>query len=75
MTERADNLWYQYQDQAVTVHEPLVIASTLWIGRDAVDQAWTSLNCMDMIQLADVLIQFLFAAQKDLFNVVCRLSF
>ena len=23
------------------VHEPTVIASTLWIGRDAVDQAWT----------------------------------
>ena len=32
-------LWYQ--DQAVIVHEPSVIASTLWIGRDAVDQAWT----------------------------------
>ena len=38
-TERTDTLWYQ--DQAVIVHEPSVIASTLWIGRDAVDQAWT----------------------------------
>ena len=30
-----------YQDQVVTEHEPMVIASTLWSGRDAVDQVWT----------------------------------
>ena len=38
MTERADSggimtrLW---------LHEPSVIASTMWTGRDAVDQDWT----------------------------------
>ena len=57
MTERADDLWYQ--DQAVFVHEPSVIASTLWIGRDAVDQAWTLLNCLGKNQLTDVLSQFI----------------
>ena len=27
--------------KGVIAHEPSVIASTLWIGRDAVDQTWT----------------------------------
>ena len=30
-----------HQVQAVVLHEPSVIASTLWIGRDAVGQSWT----------------------------------
>ena len=43
----------------MVVHGPLVIASTLWIGRDAVDQGLDALNCLDKNQLADVLSQFL----------------
>ena len=50
-------MWYQ--DQAVIVREPSVIASTLWIGRDAVWPSLDALNCVDKNQLADVLSQFL----------------
>ena len=39
MTEKSRYRWHQVQ--AVVVHEPSVIASTLWISRDAVDQSWT----------------------------------
>ena len=36
-----------------------MVASTLWNGQDAVDQAWKTLSCTDKNQLADVLSQFL----------------